>query len=499
MEEQFNQSLELYKAEKIKLVEDLKNFKGQIEEKMKLFQNLKFLDEGIQFYTNKLNESKIRIIIFIYYLNIENQKLITQNKKNNDKIETKKKYKEDLKGDNTKDGNNNNNKSSDNEIVSEERLINKNILKTRKKKILTDSETDSYEIIKKGNKRKKIKKQKKNYEILELNENETKEIFENNNIKKISISKYVKTLKFKTKFLFTSESKNYIFYSCYKKINNCKGTAKINKNTKELIITNLCDTNIEHLKIDFTEFINLYETNNFKNLNFNDEYIQKLFILYMINKKNITDYNLINNKLVEISGAKLKLSKSQISKIKSKNNKEYIGLDLNQLLEKIKLTIPDLFVEITDFNYEIKIKNKDCKRSNRLYFFGLKKNLEIIETKNLDEIFLDITFKIIPPKFRPYKLLVIIGMSKVHKKPKIICLVLTKYSDHISYSKIFTYLNENHKFNAKIIHSDYEKAISVAIKENKIFNKNIIHSRCFFHFSQMIKNKLSKTGIFKKK
>ena len=176
MEEQFNQSLELYKAEKIKLVEDLKNFKGQIEEKMKLFQNLKFLDEGIQFYTNKLNEIKIRVIIFIYYLNIENQKLITQNKKNNDKIETKKKYKEDLKGDNTKDGNNNNNKSSDNEIVSEERLINKNILKTRKKKIITDSETDSYEIIKKGNKRKKIKKQKKIYEILELNENETKEI-----------------------------------------------------------------------------------------------------------------------------------------------------------------------------------------------------------------------------------------------------------------------------------------------------------------------------------
>ena len=51
----------------------------------------------------------------------------------------------------------------------------------------------------------------------------------------------------------------------------------------------------------------------------------------MINKKNITEYNLINNKLVEIYGAKLKLSKSQISKIKSKNNKEYIGLDLNEL------------------------------------------------------------------------------------------------------------------------------------------------------------------------
>ena len=71
--------------------------------------------------------------------------------------------------------------------------------------------------------------------------------------------------------------------------------------------------------------------------------------------------------------------------------------------------------------------------------------------------------------------------------------------DHISYSKIFTYLNENHKFTAKIIHSDYEKVISLEIKENKSFDKNIIHSRCFFHLiSQMVKNKLSKTGILKK-
>ena len=68
----------------------------------------------------------------------------------------------------------------------------------------------------------------------------------------------------------------------------------------------------------------------------------------------------------------------------------------------------------------------------------------------------------------------------------------------ISYSKIFTYLNENHKFTAIIIHSDYEKVISLEIKENKSFDKNIIHSRCYFHLSQMVKNKLSKTGIFKK-
>ena len=94
---------------------------------------------------------------------------------------------------------------------------------------------------------------------------------------------------------------------------------------------------------------------------------------YIWTIKIIADYNTINNKLIEISGFKLKLSKSQLSKIKSKINKEYIGLDLNELLQKIKISIPDLFIEITDINYEIKLNNKEHKRSNRLYFFGLKK------------------------------------------------------------------------------------------------------------------------------
>lgn len=62
----------------------------------------------------------------------------------------------------------------------------------------------------------------------------------------------------------------------------------------------------------------------------------------MINKKNIYDYKSINNKLVEISGVSIKLSKSQVSKLK--NNVEYMFLDLNQLLEKIKLSIPDFYI-----------------------------------------------------------------------------------------------------------------------------------------------------------
>ena len=63
METEYKKSLEIYKSEKTKIIEELKNFKGQIEEKMKIFQNLKFLDDMIEIYTNKLRESKKKIII----------------------------------------------------------------------------------------------------------------------------------------------------------------------------------------------------------------------------------------------------------------------------------------------------------------------------------------------------------------------------------------------------------------------------------------------------
>ena len=43
-----------------------------------------------------------------------------------------------------------------------------------------------------------------------------------------------------------------------------------------MIITyNLCDKNIEYLKIDYNEFNFLYESNNYKNLDFKDIYIFK--------------------------------------------------------------------------------------------------------------------------------------------------------------------------------------------------------------------------------
>lgn len=259
----------------------------------------------------------------------------------------------------------------------------------------------------------------------------------------------------------------------------------------------MCDTKINHLKIEYKEFINLIETKNLNDINSDDIYIQKMFVAYMINKKNIIDYTTINKYYVDLFAHNLKLTKSQISKIKNKYLDEYKGLDFIQLLEKIKDKIPNLFTQIYDIKYNIKIKNKNTIRENRIIFFGIKDNLEFIPTT--EEYFADTTFKVIPSKLRPYKLFIIIGIGKNDRTTRIFFLILTKYTDVISYRKIFNYLYEHHDFKPRIIHTDFEKAISLALNDNIEMKNNLIHTRCFFHFSNMLKKQLTKSGIFKRK
>ena len=63
------------------------------------------------------------------------------------------------------------------------------------------------------------KKSKKcNLDVITFTNYETTEIFDKNNIHHIPLIKYIKALKIKTRYLYLPESKNYICFSCYKKI-----------------------------------------------------------------------------------------------------------------------------------------------------------------------------------------------------------------------------------------------------------------------------------------
>ena len=120
-------------------------------------------------------------------------------------------------------------------------------------------------------------------------------------------------------------------------------------------------------------------------------------------------------------------------------------------MNKIKIEIPELFTNILDIKYDIKFKNKNETREQRIIIFGLDKRKEMISYNNTVEFFIDITFQIIPSNFRPYKLFVLSGINKEKGIPIIICFILIKFIDFVSYNRIFNYLVENYNFKPKII------------------------------------------------
>lgn len=62
-----------------------------------------------------------------------------------------------------------------------------------------------------------------------------------------------------------------------------------------------------------------------------------------------------------------------------------------------------------------------------------------MKNKEFIEYFLDITLKIIPKSFRPYKLLTLASLDYKNKKSIVIGFVLFIFMDSIFFLKIFKY------------------------------------------------------------
>lgn len=87
-------------------------------------------------------------------------------------------------------------------------------------------------------------------------------------------------------------------------------------------------------------------------------------------------------------------------------------LNLEELLKNIKSNSFEIIIKLTDTKYEW-INNKDPhnnkeQREEKIIVFGAKESVKLLNDKNFNEYFIDITFKSIPKKLRPYKLLKVI-------------------------------------------------------------------------------------------
>lgn len=78
-------------------------------------------------------------------------------------------------------------------------------------------------------------------------------------------------------------------------------------------------------------------------------------------------------------------------------------------------------VSVSDILYKIKINNKEVERNEKIVVLTTKKMREILEDINTYNYFIDLTYKIISYKQKPYKLMTISAVNE-NKNETNICV-----------------------------------------------------------------------------
>ncbi len=110
------------------------------------------------------------------------------------------------------------------------------------------------------------------------------------------------------------------------------------------------------------------------------------------------------------------------------------------------------------------IKKELQKKENKNYIFINKKKGEIyINDKDIQNFFIKVNYKIFP-------LLTITGLNNINNNSYLSCLILFKYENTETFTKIFKYLSDNYKFNPKIVNIDYCVDLYKALLLENIFS-----------------------------
>lgn len=129
-------------------------------------------------------------------------------------------------------------------------------------------------------------------------------------------------------------------------------------------------------------------------------------------------------------------------------------------------------------------------REEKIIFIGSKESYKELNYQKNDEYFIDITFKSVPQKYRSYKLITITALEFTSKTTKLACMIALLYMDSESYKYAIRFLNENYKFNPKLVHIDFEGDLANELLIKSLFKKPPLLIKCMFHFSNKIKSNM---------
>ncbi len=296
----------------------------------------------------------------------------------------------------------------------------------------------------------------------------------------------------------------YLYFKIGK---GCPGKALYDIKNNEFRVYKECNFDINHEKCTFEKFEINYNNNDLTKIDINLKIYQRFFFRYLFKNKIATDkLDAIDKfKLKFGNDLTIKLSDNDINFEKSKMTSDIKDDNLLNLISCIKKEIKNLIIKKTDISYYIKYYNKhqkiykNIKKEEEIIYFGTKEMFENLNNNNITQYFLDVTYQIIPYKFKPYKLFTIKGFDNNNKFTKLCCLILIKYEDTKSFYFTIKYLNDFFLFNPKIINIDYSMALYNALSNKKLFDNQCKIIQCFFHFTQSLIRKMKKLNIIKKK
>ena len=206
---------------------------------------------------------------------------------------------------------------------------------------------------KKNNNNRNIKVQNKNFNNIE------KELsIPIENSKKKSFTFESEDLNIITKYYKKLEKQNITYFECSKRRSGCEGKIKFDKKNKKWILTNICDTKIEHDIIKFDNFFKDYKDNNLKKYNMEYRKYQEYFVKCCFKNNDIIQNIDIYKRFKEKFNLDINLTNNEISKLKNQIIGKYNKMDLHEFYSEIEFD-KDLEFKIytSDIIYEIKHNN----------------------------------------------------------------------------------------------------------------------------------------------
>ena len=244
-------------------------------------------------------------------------------------------------------------------------------------------------------------------------------IGKNKEFTKTDVSYSWRDMDFITKFTKKSQTANNVYLTCSKRgINNqkCRRKAKYNIKTGILQIYEKCVNDKDlHTTMSLENFYDFYKQNNYENINMDLRYNQKLYVKCLLKDNEVIKYiNAKDNFEIRFKNKIFILDEDDFRKIKI----EIFGTTNNSTIEDLCKSINNIDNNIRVDIYPIKTEyfnvkqNKTEIRDQNIIIIGHNNMISFLDQNMGKEYGIDITFKVIPKTFKPYKLMSIYVLDK---------------------------------------------------------------------------------------